>query len=86
MFDEKLTVAAWKTKPTWAIVSAKDRMLPPGMEEASAKKGAVTTTLSTCDMVILGKPSEVARVIDEAVTNALAKQSESLKTSQEEKK
>jgi len=34
----------------------------------------------------LGKPSEVARVIDEAVTNALAKQSESLKTSQEEKK
>lgn len=86
MFDEKLTVAAWKTKPTWAIVSAKDRMLPPGMEEASAKKGAVTTTLSTCDMVILGKPSEVARVIDKAVTNALAKQSESLKTSQEEKK
>ena len=75
MFDEKLTVAAWKTKPTWAIVSAKDRMLPPGMEEASAKKGAVTTTLSTCDMVILGKPSEVARVIDEAATNA-AKQSE----------
>jgi pimeloyl-ACP methyl ester carboxylesterase len=55
MFDEKLTVAAWKTKPTWAIVSAKDRMLPPGMEEASAKKmGAVTTTLSTCHMVILG--------------------------------
>jgi hypothetical protein len=27
-------------------------------------------------MVILGKPSEVARVIDEAATNALAKQSE----------
>ena len=52
MFDEKLTVAAWKTKPTWAIVSAKDRMLPPAMEEASAKKmGAVTTTLSTCHMV-----------------------------------
>jgi len=87
MFDEKLTVAAWKTKPTWAIVSAKDRMLPPGMEEASAKKiRAVTTTLSMCHMVILGKPSEVARVIDKAVTNALAKQSESLKTSQEEKK
>ena len=77
MFDEKLTVAAWKTKPTWAIVSAKDRMLPPGMEAASAKKmGAVTTTLSTCHMVILEKPSEVAKVIGEAASNALAKQSE----------
>src|SRR5271167_1477993 len=38
MFDEKLTVAAWKTKPTWAIVSANDRMVPPAMEAADAKK------------------------------------------------
>jgi pimeloyl-ACP methyl ester carboxylesterase len=34
MFDEKLTVAAWKTKPSWAVISAKDRMLPPAMEES----------------------------------------------------
>jgi hypothetical protein len=32
MFDEKLTVAAWKTKPTWAVISTKDQMLPPAME------------------------------------------------------
>jgi hypothetical protein len=38
MFDEKLTVAAWKTKSTWAIVSTKDRMLPPAMEASAAKK------------------------------------------------
>jgi hypothetical protein len=25
VFDEKLTVAAWKTKPSWAVISAKDR-------------------------------------------------------------
>lgn len=77
MFDEKLTVAAWKTKPTWAIVSAKDRMLPPALEEASAKKmGAVTTTLSTCHMVIMEEPAKVAKVIDEAARNAMMKQSE----------
>jgi pimeloyl-ACP methyl ester carboxylesterase len=64
MFDEQLTIAAWKTKPTWAIVSAKDRMLPPAMEEAAAKKmGAVTTTLSTCHMVILEEPAKAAEVI-----------------------
>ncbi len=32
LFDEKLTVAVWKTKPTWFLISAKDRMLHPAME------------------------------------------------------
>ena len=72
MFDEKLTVAAWKTKPSWAIISAKDRMLPPAMEESAAKKmGAVTTTLPTCHMVILEEPAKVAAVVDGAAKQAL---------------
>jgi pimeloyl-ACP methyl ester carboxylesterase len=74
MFDEKLTVAAWKTKPSWAIISANDRMLPPAMEESAAKKmGAVTTTLPTCHMVMLEEPAKVAAVIDEAARKALTK-------------
>jgi hypothetical protein len=69
MFDEKLT---WKSKPTWAIVSAKDRMLPVRMEEAAAKRmGAVITTLPTCHMVILQEPAAVAAVIDEAAKKSL---------------
>lgn len=36
MFDEKLTVAAWKTKPSWAIISANDPGDPPAMEESAA--------------------------------------------------
>src|SRR5205823_7468638 len=71
MFDEKLTVAAWKNKPTWAIVSSKDRMLPVEMEEAAAKRmGAVITTLSACHMVILQEPAKVAAVIDQAARKA----------------
>ncbi len=38
MFDEKLTVAAWKVKPTWAVISTKDQLLPPAKEELAAKK------------------------------------------------
>jgi len=77
MFDEKLSVAAWKSKPTWAIVSTKDRMLPPAMEAAAAKKmSAVTTTVATCHMSILEDPATVAAVIDEAARNAVSKQSE----------
>ena len=72
MFDEKLTVAAWKSKPTWAVISTKDQMLPPEMERTSAEKiGAVTTTLSTCHMSILEEPARVAAVIDQAEKAAL---------------
>jgi pimeloyl-ACP methyl ester carboxylesterase len=78
MFDEKLTVAAWKTRPTWAIISANDRMVPPAMEQSAAKKmGAVTTTLPTCHVVILEEPARVAAVIDEAAKTALSKKSTS---------
>jgi len=71
MFDEKLTVAAWKTKPSWAVISANDRMVPPAMEESAAKRmGAVTTILPTCHMVILEEPAKIAAVIDEAAKNA----------------
>jgi pimeloyl-ACP methyl ester carboxylesterase len=74
MFDEKLTVAAWKTKPSWYIVSADDRMLPPAMEEAAAKKmNAATTTLRACHVSMLQEPAQVADVIDDAVQKALNK-------------
>lgn len=73
MFDEKLTVAAWKTKPTWALISANDRMLPPAMEAAAVKRmGAVTVTLPTCHMVILEQPAKFAAVIEQAAKEALA--------------
>jgi len=75
LFDEKLTVAAWKTKPTWFLISANDRMLPPAMEIAAAKRmGAITTTLPTCHMVIQQEPAKVAAVINEAARTALTKQ------------
>jgi pimeloyl-ACP methyl ester carboxylesterase len=84
MFDEKLTTAAWKSKPSWAIISANDRMLPPAMEESAARRmGAVTTTLPSCHMVILEEPAEVAAVIDEAAKTALTKQQDELLASRE---
>jgi pimeloyl-ACP methyl ester carboxylesterase len=72
MFDEKLTVAAWKTKPTWALVSTQDQMLAPAMEATMAKRmGAVTVFVDSCHMVIQQLPNEVASLIDQAARNAL---------------
>ena len=74
MFGEKLTVAAWKTKPSWVIVSAHDRMLPPAMETANIQKlKAHGTTLPTCHVAMLEDPVGVTRVIDDAAQKALAK-------------
>ena len=75
MFGEKLTVAAWENKPSWVIVSANDRMLPPAMEKANVEKlKAHGTTLQTCHVAMLEDPQGVARVIDEAAQNSLSKQ------------
>ena len=75
MFDEKLTVAAWKSKPTWALISTIDQLLPPAMQESAAKKmGAVTTVVATCHMSILEEPERITAVIDDAAKNALGSQ------------
>jgi pimeloyl-ACP methyl ester carboxylesterase len=72
MFSEKLTTAAWKTKPSWFLISEKDRMLPPAMEEHAARMlGAKVTSLPTCHMVIMEQPDKVAAVIGEAARTAL---------------
>jgi pimeloyl-ACP methyl ester carboxylesterase len=72
MFDEKLSVAAWKTKPSWVVISSNDRMLPPAMEKADAQKmKARATTLATCHLAMLEEPAKVAGVIDDAAKFAL---------------
>jgi pimeloyl-ACP methyl ester carboxylesterase len=72
MFDEKLTVAAWKTKPSWVVVSAKDRMLPPAMERAEIERlHASATVLPTCHVAMLEEPTKVAAVVSDAAKKAL---------------
>jgi len=67
-FDEKVTNAAWKSKPSWFIVAEKDRMIQPALERAMAKKiNATTTTLPTSHVAMLSRPKDVAAVILAAV-------------------
>ena len=67
MFDEKLTHAAWKSKPSWHVIATKDRTLSPAMEKAGAKKaGGVAVSIPTCHVAMLQEPRKVADVITEA--------------------
>ncbi len=68
--DEKVTAAAWKTKPSWCIV-VNDRMVSPEYERDAAKRmGAKTTVLASGHVPMLSHPSAVANVIIDAAMNA----------------
>ena len=70
-FEQKVTAAAWKTKPSWYIVSDQDRMIQPALEVAMAKNiGAKITTLQASHVPQQSQPAKVAAVILEAVNNA----------------
>jgi len=68
MFGEKLTHAAWKTKPAWYQISAQDRMIAPANEERMAKRmGAKKIiTLEASHVSLASRSVEVAAYIDEA--------------------
>jgi len=67
MLDEKLTYAAWRTKPSWHVISTRDQLLSPAMEEAGSKKAnGVAIRLPTCHVAMLQEPEKVADAITEA--------------------
>lgn len=63
--------AAWKTKPSWYVVAAKDKTINPELEEWMAKRAkAKTTVLDTSHVAMVSKPKEVLEVILEAAKSA----------------
>nr|WP_315398033.1 alpha/beta hydrolase [uncultured Duganella sp.] len=67
-FADKVSRAAWAGKPSWFIVSARDRMIDPGLQRAMARKiGATTSELQASHVPQQSRPAEVAKVIADAV-------------------
>lgn len=74
MFDEKLTHAAWKSKPSWHVIASNDHTLTPAMEQAGAEKAhGKSITLQTCHLAMLQEPEKVAELITEAAQKSLKK-------------
>lgn len=70
-FDEKVTKAAWKSKPSWAIVTENDQMIAPKLLADGAKAmNAHTTSIKASHVVMLSHPKQVAAVILEAAQSA----------------
>lgn len=67
-FDDRTTVAAWKTKPSWYVLATNDRMIHPEVQRSAAKRiGATLTELRTSHVPQQSQPAEVAEVILQAV-------------------
>ena len=67
VFDASLASAAWKTIPSWYIVSTQDQAINPDLERFYAKRmGAKTTEIKSSHVSFLSHPGEVARIIEEA--------------------
>lgn len=66
-FEEKVTAAAWESKPSWSVFGESDRIIDPQLLKDSAEKiKARTTVLTTSHVPMLSQPDAVAKVIIEA--------------------
>jgi pimeloyl-ACP methyl ester carboxylesterase len=72
-FEQTVVAAAWKTKPSWFIVTAEDRVVSVELQSASASRmKAKTTVIHASHMSLLSHPGEVASAIEEAVAAVAA--------------
>lgn len=71
-FETKLKHAAWRTKPSWAVIATDDKAFDQRMLDAMAKRiGASVTKVKASHSLFLTQPKAVADVIDRAAREAV---------------
>jgi pimeloyl-ACP methyl ester carboxylesterase len=71
-FKAVITAAAWRSKPSWMVVSTKDRAINPDLERwyAARAKSHKVEVSGASHAVYVSRPKEVAAVIEEAASHA----------------
>src|SRR5215475_5805856 len=72
VFSTPLTAAAWKTKPSWGVVAAADKIINPDLERwYYARAHSHTVEIEGASHAVYeSHPQEVAAVIEEAARHA----------------
>jgi len=61
---------AWKSKPSWYLVSTEDRMIPPDAQRAMSKRaGATVTEAKGSHAIYVSQPNAVAAIIVKAASS-----------------
>ena len=67
VFGASVPVAAWKTIPSWYLVSQDDHAINPDLERFYAKRmKAKTSEIKASHVAFISHPAEVARLIEQA--------------------
>jgi pimeloyl-ACP methyl ester carboxylesterase len=68
LFTQKLDGVAWRSKPSWYMVTTEDRTVHPELQRFVAKRmGATTAELRASHVPMLSQPPAVLDVIRNAV-------------------
>ena len=66
-----VTEPAWRTKPSWYLVSTEDKMIPPDAQRAMSKRaGATVAEITGSHAVYVSQPAAVAAIITKAAHGA----------------
>ncbi|MFJ8933065.1 alpha/beta fold hydrolase [Streptomyces sp. NPDC102364] len=67
-FTEAAPAAAWKSKPSWGLVSSSDRTINPDVERFGYERAGMTTVeVDSSHLVMLSHPGAVVDLIEDAV-------------------
>jgi pimeloyl-ACP methyl ester carboxylesterase len=62
-----VTQPAWKSKPSWYMVTTDDKMIPPDAQRAMSKRaGATVVEVKSSHSVFVSQPQAVAHLIEQA--------------------
>src|ERR1700729_665605 len=70
-----VTDPAWRTKPSWYLVTTEDRMIPPAAQRTmSQRAGATVVEVAASHSVYVSQPAAVADLIKQAASSVAAQQ------------
>jgi len=65
---------AWKTKPSWYLLTTEDKMIPPDAQRSMSKRaGATVVEVAGSHAVYVSQPHAIAALIETAAKGAAAK-------------
>ena len=69
----EITEPAWRSKPSWYMLTTEDRMIPPSAQRTmSGRAGSTTTEAQGSHAIYVSQPRAVADVIEQAASNLAA--------------
>ncbi|MDB5966837.1 MAG: Pimeloyl-ACP methyl ester carboxylesterase [Polaromonas sp.] len=73
--NEAISEAAWRSKPSWYLVTREDKMIPPAAQrQMSQRAGSSVTEVSGSHAVYVSRPQAVVEIIKKAAGEIAAKQ------------